>query len=409
MLATILATFALALPAPGHLHARARTTTSITLAWQDRARGERVYELRRGERTLRRLRAGATRVKVAGLRAGRRYRFSVRACGASRCGGAASIRVRTRSAAGATLAIIGDTPYSAAQIANFHSDVQAINNDPAVSRVVHLGDIKSGSTQCTDTYFASIRSQFDEFADPLVYTPGDNEWTDCHRPNNGGYNPLERLAKIRSLFFDERGETLGDRVPIKAQAGPTIENVRWSQGGAEFGVIDVPGSNNSLLPWTGNIAPTPTQLAEVRTRIAADLAWIDRIFASARANGAAGVFVGMQADMFSSDGTAGYDQIVKRLAVRAHEFRRPVVLFSGGSHLFRVDHPFTPGDPLYGQYVTQVDAPNLTRVVVQGSTNCPHAYLRLDVDPTSRVVFSGQNVLLPLDPACDGAPALGGF
>jgi hypothetical protein len=147
----------------------------------------------------------------------------------------------------------------------------------------------------------------------------------------------------------------------------------------------------------------------VRTRTAADLAWIDRIFASARANGAAGVFVGLQADMFSSDGTTGYDQIVKRLALRAHEFRRPVVLVSGGSHLFRVDHPFTPGDPLYGKYVTQVDAPNLTQVVVQGSTNCPHVYLRLSVDPTSRVVFSGQNVLLPLDPACDAAPALGGF
>src|SRR5205814_4320465 len=124
-----------------------------------------------------------------------------------------------------------------------------------VSRVVHLGDIKSGWAPCTDAYFASIRAWFDTFADPLVYTPGDNEWTDCHRPNNGGYNPLERLAKIRSVFFDERGETLGDRVPIKAQAGATIENVRWSQGGAEFGVIDVPGSNNSLLPWTGNIAP----------------------------------------------------------------------------------------------------------------------------------------------------------
>src|SRR3954453_17171596 len=78
------------------------------------------------------------------------------------------------TAAGATLAIIGDTPYSDAQIANFHNDVDAINADAAVSRVVHLGDIKSGSTQCTDGYFASIRGQFDRFADPLVYTPGDD-------------------------------------------------------------------------------------------------------------------------------------------------------------------------------------------------------------------------------------------
>ena len=310
----------------------------------------------------------------------------------------------------AVIAIIGDTPYSAAQITNFPNDVQAINNDPAVSRVVHLGDIKSGSTQCTDAYFASIRSRFDQFADPLVYTPGDNEWTDCHRANNGGYNPLERLAKIRADFFDVRGQTLGRPVPVEAQGGTTLENVLWSQGGAEFGVINVPGSNNSLLPWTGNTEPTPEQLAEVRSRTAADLRWIDRIFYEARADRTAGVVVGMQADMFSDEATAGYDEIVDRLALRAHEFHKPVVLFEGDSHLFRVDHPFTPGDPLYSKYDIPVDAPNLTRVVVQGSTNCPHSYLRLHVNPATPAVFSGENVVLPLDGSvCDATPIAAGF
>jgi hypothetical protein len=47
--------------------------------------------------------------------------------------------------------------------------------------------------------------------------------------------------------------------------------------------------------------------------------------------------------------------------------------------------------------------------VVQGSTNCPHAYMRLHVDPASTAVFSGQNVLLPLSPACDASPIAGGF
>jgi hypothetical protein len=310
---------------------------------------------------------------------------------------------------GATLAIIGDTPYGSAQLANFPNDVQAINSDPAVSRVVHLGDIKSGSTVCSDAYFATIRSEFDDFADPLVYTPGDNEWTDCHRPSNGGYNPLERLAKLREVFFDVRGETLGDEVPIREQSGATLENVLWFQDGAEFGVIDVPGSNNSLAPWTGNTDPTPEQLAESRSRTAADLKWLDAIFAAARADDAAGVVVGMQADIWDPEATAGYDELVKRLAVLAHQFRKPVLLLEGDSHLFRVDHPFTPGDPAYGKYDTPVDAPNLTRVVVQGSTNCPHAYLRLHVDPSSAAVFSGENVVLPLSPACDAAPIASGF
>src|SRR5881392_3953545 len=89
--ATIFAAIAVGLPAPGHLHVRARTTTTITLAWRDRARGERRYELRRGGRTVRRLAAGATRVRIVGLRPGRRYRLGVRPCSAARCGRTATI------------------------------------------------------------------------------------------------------------------------------------------------------------------------------------------------------------------------------------------------------------------------------------------------------------------------------
>src|SRR5262249_53286407 len=94
-----------------------------------------------------------------------------------------------------TFAVIGDIPYGAAQIANFPNVVAQINADKSVQWVDHLGDIKNGSSVCSDEYFSMIRSEFDQFTDPLVYTVGDNEWTDCHRANNGSYNPLERLAK----------------------------------------------------------------------------------------------------------------------------------------------------------------------------------------------------------------------
>jgi hypothetical protein len=36
--------------------------------------------------------------------------------------------------------------------------------------------------------------------------------------------------------------------------------------------------------------------------------------------------------------------------------------------------------------------PNLVRVTVQGSTNVPHEWLRLHVDPQSADVFSWENV-----------------
>lgn len=62
---------------------------------------------------------------------------------------------------------------------------------------------------CSDAYFASTKAGFDAFQDPLVHTPRDNDWTDCHRADNGSFNPLERRAKVRQVFFPQPGVTLG--------------------------------------------------------------------------------------------------------------------------------------------------------------------------------------------------------
>jgi hypothetical protein len=41
-----------------------------------------------------------------------------------------------------------------------------------------------------------------------------------------------------------------------------------------------------------------------------------------------------------------------------------------------------------------VAVPNLTRIVVEGSTNTPHEWLRLHVDSGATAVFSWENVVL---------------
>jgi hypothetical protein len=130
VLATILAALAVALPAPGQLHVQARTTTSITLTWRDRAHSERRYELRRGGRTVRRLKAGATRVRIGGLRAGRRYRLGVRACAALRCGRTAVITVSTRGSGVSGRPSIGGCPVFPADNA-WNRDVSQDPVDPS--------------------------------------------------------------------------------------------------------------------------------------------------------------------------------------------------------------------------------------------------------------------------------------
>jgi len=148
---------------------------------------------------------------------------------------------------------LGDLPYGSAQKAYgpYRSLIDRINQeDPAFS--VHVGDFKSGSTLCSDEEFANQLDHFQRFKGAVIYTPGDNEWTDCHRSNNGAFDPLERLAVLRQRFFTP-GSSLGAKpMPVQNQSkvapafGRYVENVRWLHQGVLFATLHIVGSNNNL-------------------------------------------------------------------------------------------------------------------------------------------------------------------
>src|SRR3954451_1031264 len=244
--------------------------------------------------------------------------------------------VRQAPAPGSAVAVIGDTPYGAEQLEDFRDDVEAINADPDVGLVLHLGDIKNAGTPCSDEYFAQIRADFDRFEDPLVYTPGDNEWTDCHRADAGGYLPTERLARLRRLFFDPPGTTLG--APRSVRPQPHFpENVRFARSGVQFATLHIPGSNDDRDPWfhgrrgaDGRARPETASERRLRRREATDrraanLKWLDSTFALARSTGAAGVVLATQADMVYGSGAprGRYKLYIARIAGRARAFGRP--------------------------------------------------------------------------------------
>jgi hypothetical protein len=304
------------------------------------------------------------------------------------------------------LAIIGDTPYGAAQIEDFPNLLAAIAADTRVSTVVHLGDIKNGSSRCDDSYFAQIFAGFSTLPIPLVFTPGDNEWTDCHRANNGAYDPLERLDALRQVFFPVPGLTLGGGFKqVLSQAEDPgfekyVENQIWFDASVAFGAVHVVGSNDSTPAWytddtTGAKVDDPVRRnAERAARNRATLAWLDRLFDIALEQKAAGVAIMMQADMFDAFSVANnipldaFDNIVQKIATRAKAFGKPVLLLEGDSHVFIADKPLESGNPLHG---VTLSVPNLTRIVVQGSTTKPLTeWLRLRVDPSTSAVFTWE-------------------
>lgn len=298
-----------------------------------------------------------------------------------------------------TLAVIGDIPYGAAKLADFPLLIAKINADPRVRLVAHLGDIKAGSSSpCTDEYFEMIRSFFDRFEDPLAYTPGDNEWTDCHvaSKNNGLYTPTERLEKVRSLFFPVPGRTLGqESMHVLTQGrdpenAAYVENTQWKKARVVFAELNVTGSNNDLAPW-GTPLPAdagsyPSQSEEYAARAKANSAWLAKTFATAERTHAVGVALLIQADMW--DGTRetlhGYDALVEQLGNLAQSFGKPVLLINGDSHIYKEDNPFSAGSPLHAIHASTPIAENVTRVIVEGSAAGRTEYLRVTIDPRSK-------------------------
>lgn len=307
-----------------------------------------------------------------------------------------------------TYAVIGDVPYGSSALALLPQLISAINADPSVERAIHVGDIKSGSTVCSDAWFTSIANKFATFTDPLVYAIGDNEWTDCHRLNNGGYNPIERLNKVRADFFATPGMTLGaNPVAIDAQTDYP-ENQRWTASEAVFATFHIIGSNNGMSPWFGDrvspvgetAAETASREAEYFGRNAANIDWLEETFALAEAQKARGVALFLQADFWHPDDRAAgavftaHQAFLSRLSQLASNFNGPVLLIAGDSHDYRVD----VGVPWMHQFYGVTSPPNLTGIIVDRSIEDDIDYLRLTIDPKSKSVFSWEQVFVPIAP-----------
>ena len=310
-----------------------------------------------------------------------------------------------------TLAVIGDMPYGDAKVAELPDLIALMNNDPKVDIIVHLGDIKAGkASPCTDEYFAMVKGIYDNLKDPFVYTPGDNEWTDCHvfSKNNGLYTPTERLQAIRALFFPVPGQTLGGRNkqvlteaddPANSQY---VENVIWMESQVVFAAINVTGSNNDLASWgsplPANAGNYPSQPQEFAMRAQANAAWIQKAFDIANANNAVGVVLAFQADMWDPAGPtlSGFDAVVQQIGALGAAFHKPVLLLEGDSHRFEVQQPFSASSPLRLMHPNTPIAENITRLVVEGSDGRTE-YTRLTVDPNNAASpFSWERV--PLHP-----------
>jgi Calcineurin-like phosphoesterase len=339
-----------------------------------------------------------------------------------------------------TLAVYGDSPYwdtttkpALPKKAEFDATpafIDTINADPSVQEVIHVGDIHSGREACTKPFDEAIFNLWKAFVQPLIYTPGDNEWSDCSKakqlagtdvfgnpPDRAGNplapvaNPLANLSLVRSIFFANPGSTLGQH-PMQVISQATaydaahpgdaayVENVMWEQSNTVFVTLNLPGRLKQRLRRVEQPAQRHPPLnnndqSERLARTPADVRWLNQAFAMAQADNAHSVVIIGQADMWDTADAPShqnlYEPIVEAMADNTTTFGKPVLYLNGDSHIYRSDNPLQQDSTCYTESgacpaqagpcsattATNTDAwcqhpyydvPNFHRIVVHGST-----------------------------------------
>ena len=304
------------------------------------------------------------------------------------------------------IGLIGDQQYNPESDAKFPHIMDEVNRSN-LAFVVHVGDFKGGAAPpCDDSLFKQRKQQFDASKHPFIYTPGDNDWTDCHESKTAPYDPMERLVKLREIFF-QGNQSLGQRkLTVKRQSDdPQFskfrENVRWTQGNVLFITLHMVGSNN-------NLGRVPEADAEYRERNAANLAWLREAFDLARREGNRAVVIFTQANPRFEFGVpprrggllgigtppkraSGFTEFISVLEPEVLSFGKPVLLMHGDTHYFRVDKPlFRTGEAGPGNFGRQIE--NFTRVETFGFPEAHWVRVIVDLKDPHLFTFKEQIV-----------------
>jgi len=323
----------------------------------------------------------------------------------------------------------GDLPYSDVQALIGVPNLIADMNRQDLRFTVHDGDLKGGNstpgsvtpTSCADDMYLQALGFFQSLRAPAVLTPGDNDWTDCDRPSNGGFSSLERLDHERSVFFGDSRSLGRRRIRMDVQSSPLclgvsgavpcVENRRWHSGGVTFVTLNIQGSCN-------NLCDTAPDQAEWAARNAANIAWLQDTFRVARDRASAGVMIISQANPgwhpFENDASPrnpttlvqldakpdGFRDFLLVLRAEVIAFARPVVYVHGDTHTFRLDKPLLDAQ---GRRLE-----NFTRLETFGDnaangTNDAN-WVKVLVDARSREVFAFQPQIVPANRVAVPAP-----
>ena len=293
-------------------------------------------------------------------------------------------------------ALIGDYPYFPRDDAGFPNLLDDLRGDSSLAWILHVGDLHNPrATDCTEALYRSRLDLFTSLGPPFIFTPGDNDWSDCKSEEQSG---KDFLALVRTVFFPEVGQLAGaPDFSVRSQAAgedfpEVVENVIWEREGVVFATLH-------MIAFSG-LSIFDDDREERERLVEAGEAWLDHVFRVAQETDARGVFVALQADPWPTSGSARYFEALEpkhlnersefsgfkeKLVEHARRFRRPIVVGHGDTHLYRVDKP------LHDASLETLQ--NVTRVEGFGSPD--GHWVRVRVEPDREEVFSFRQEWVP--------------
>jgi hypothetical protein len=232
-----------------------------------------------------------------------------------------------------------------------------------------MGDFKSGREVCSENLMRQRLELLSSFKRALFLTPGDNEWLDCHRAMTGGWNPIERLEKLRELAYSKDFSLGKQALAVQSQRALGFpENQRW-EAVAEgrpvlFASFNIPGSRDGRAGGS-----TADQIHERHDK---NLSWLEETMTLAQRREAPIVVLAAHADIeFVHNGI--YAPWVAHLGRISRQFSGEILYLHGDSHRFAHDRPL---------YDSKGPIANFTRVECYGSPFSQY-WVQIDIRPNS--------------------------
>ncbi len=153
-----------------------------------------------------------------------------------------------------------------------HQAISETDDDNLAFVVVN--GIKSAEENCTDTVYLDRKILFDGAKNGLVVSLAGADWTGC-RSSSGRTAAIERLNRLRELFFAEDFSFGASKIPLSRQSSAPkfrsyAENARWEFGPVLFATLNLPADNNHFLMAAG-------RNNEFEDRLIANHDWLQRL------------------------------------------------------------------------------------------------------------------------------------